>query len=126
MCEGVDRWKDTGEKTNVFAFFTPWSGFDISFVRTRYIDLCLKLVRTNLNYCILGTSTATIFLSNDHFPYASITSDECHAWFHLYGTSRPGRNVSKATKFKNEKFLPEVGLDTHNLEICSSMLYRLN
>ena len=39
----------------------------------------LELVRTNLNYHVLGTSTAAIFLSNDHFLYAPITSDECHA-----------------------------------------------
>ena len=26
MREGVDRWRDTGEKTSVFAFDTSWSG----------------------------------------------------------------------------------------------------
>ena len=93
---------------------------EISFERTRYIDLCLKLVRTNLNYCILGTSTVAIFLSNDHFPYASIiTLDECHAWFHLYGTSRPARNASKTTKFRNEKFLPTSGLKPTTLRFVA-------
>ena len=57
-------------------------------------------MRTNLNYRVLGTSTAAIFLSNNHFLYAHITSDECHAWFHLYETSRPARSASKATKYK--------------------------
>ena len=28
------------------------------------------------------------------------TSDECYAWFHLYGTSRPARGASKAKKCK--------------------------
>ena len=40
-----------------------------------------------------------------------ITSDECHAWFHLYGTSRPARSASKATKYKMTKVLPTVGLE---------------
>ena len=38
----------------------------------------LKLVRTYLNCRVLGTSTAAIFLSNDRFLYAPITSDLCH------------------------------------------------
>ena len=46
-----------------------------------------KPVRTYLNNSVLGPRTAAIFLSNDHFPYAPITSGECRAWFHLYGTS---------------------------------------
>ena len=33
--------------------------------RTNYV-VELKLVCTNLNYHVLGTSTAAIFLSNDH------------------------------------------------------------
>ena len=39
----------------------------------------LKLVHTNLNYRVVGTSTAAIFLSNNHSLYALIISDECHA-----------------------------------------------
>ena len=41
--------------------------------------LFLKLVRTPLNYHVLGTSTAAIFLSNDHSFYVPIISDERHA-----------------------------------------------
>ena len=26
-CERLDCWEDTGEKTNIFAFYTSWSGF---------------------------------------------------------------------------------------------------
>ena len=59
----------------------------------------LKLVRTLSKYRVLGTSTTVILLSNDHSLCAPIyTSEECHAWYHLYGTSRPTRNTSKATK----------------------------
>ena len=39
----------------------------------------LKLVRTNLICRVLGTSTAAICFSNDHYLYAPITTDECHA-----------------------------------------------
>ena len=60
----------------------------------------LKLVRTHLNYLVLGTSTAVIFLSNDHSLYAPITSDDCQVWFHLYGLSRPVRSAWKAKKYK--------------------------
>ena len=33
-------------------------------------------------------------------PMHLFTSDERHAWFHLYGVSRPARSVSKAKKYK--------------------------
>ena len=33
--------------------------------------------RTDLNYRVLGTSTAAIFLSNDHSLYSRVTSDDC-------------------------------------------------
>ena len=73
-----------------------------------------KLVYSNLNYRI-GTSTAALFLSNDHSLYASITSHECHALFHLYGTSRPARNGFESDKIQNEKFLLTVGLGSSTL-----------
>ena len=81
-----------------------------------------KQVCTNLNYCVLEESTTTIFLSNDHSLYAPITSDECHAWLYLYGTSRPARSALKATKYKMEKN-SHNRTPNHNLEIlarCSS------
>ena len=80
----------------------------------------------NLNYHVLGISTAAIFLSNDHSLYAPFTSDECHAWFHLYGTSQPARRASKATNIKKGKSLAHGGTQTHNLKICSLTLYRLS
>ena len=64
------------------------------------LDISLKLVRTLLNYCVIGTSTIAIFFHTIIFPLHLYTSDECHAWFHLYGTSRPARSASKAKKCK--------------------------
>ena len=87
-----------------------------------YISISLKLVHTNLNYPVLGTSTAAIFLSYDHSFYAPITSDECHAWFHLYKTSWPARSAWKAKKHKM-KILAHSGTRTHNFEIHSQRLY---
>ena len=89
------------------------------------IPICLKLVRTNLNYRVLGTSTAAIFLSNVHSLYAPITSDEFHALFHLYGTSRPATSALKATQYKI-KNLVHSWTRTQNLEMSSLMLYRLS
>ena len=43
------------------------------------LSVMLKLVRTNLKYHVLGTSTVAIFLSNDHSLSAPTTVDECHA-----------------------------------------------
>ena len=89
-----------------------------------------KLVRTNLNYRVLGTSIAATLLSNDNSLYALFTSDECHAWFHLYGLriwldvwtnqstessnglSRPARSAWKAITFQNEISLHVVGLES--------------
>ena len=36
-------------------------------------------------------------------------SDEGHAWFHLYGTSRPCQECIESEKMQNEKFLLTVG-----------------
>ena len=63
----------------------------------------LKLVRTNLNYHVLGFITAIIICQIFQMIilfYAPLTSDESHAWFHLYGLSRPSMSAWKAEKFK--------------------------
>ena len=62
----------------------------------------LKLVRTLLSYPVLGISTAAIFLFFQMIILSMYlyTSDGRRAWFHLYGTSRPARSASKATKYK--------------------------
>ena len=44
--------------------------------------------------------------------YATITSDECHAWFHLYGVSRATRSTQQA-KIAEWKFLVYNGIRTH-------------
>ena len=62
------------------------------------VQATLNIVRTLLNYRLLGTSTAAIFFQVIILSMHLYTSDECHAWFHLYGTSRPARSASKAKK----------------------------
>ena len=49
----------------------------------------LKLVRTPLN--VYFTAFKSIFLSL----FAPITSDECHAWFHLNAASPAARNAEQ-------------------------------
>ena len=77
----------------------------------------VKLVRTNLNYFVLGTNTAAIFLSNDNSLYAPITSNECHARFHLYGTRRLARSASKAWKYKMKNACPQLDWNPQPLEL---------
>ena len=55
----------------------------------------LKLVHTPLN--VYFTAFKIIFLSL----YAPITSDECHAWFHLNAASPAVRNVEHVNITKN-------------------------
>ena len=55
----------------------------------------LKLVRTPLN--VHFTAFKSIFLSL----YAHITSDECHAWFHLNAASLAVRNAEQVNIIKN-------------------------
>ena len=45
----------------------------------KYIGRNVKLVGTSLNYSLLGTSSAAIFLLNDNSLHAPITSNEYHA-----------------------------------------------
>ena len=59
------------------------------------IPFGLKLVRTPLN--VFFTAFKSIFLSL----YAPITSDECHAWFHLNAASPAVRNVEQVNIKKN-------------------------
>ena len=55
----------------------------------------LKLVRTPLN--VYFTAFKSIFLSL----YAPITSDECHAWFHLNAASPAARNAEQVNITQN-------------------------
>ena len=92
--------------------------YEYILTKEKITNRTFKLVRTNLNYHVPGTSTAAIFLSNDHSLYASITSDECHALLHSIRQERV-----ESDKTKN---FAHSGTRTHNLEICSLMLYRLD
>ena len=62
-----------------------------------------NVVRTPLN--VYFTAFKGIFLSL----YAPITSDECHAWFHLNAASPAARNAEQANITK--KFLYTVGFE---------------
>ena len=64
----------------------------------------LKLVRTPLN--IYFTAFESIFLSL----YEPITSDECHAWFHLNAVS-PATFQERGTSEHYKKFLSMVGFE---------------
>ena len=75
----------------------------------------LKLVCTLLNYRVLGTSTAYVFLSNEHSLYAPIYIGwtSClisFAWDQSTCQERVG-----SEKIHNEKFLPTVGLEPTTL-----------
>ena len=80
---------------------------------------------TNWNYRVLETSTVAIFLPNDPCLYARFTSNECHACFHLYGTSRPARSASKATTYVM-KILAHSRTRTYNFYISSEVLFWLS
>ena len=54
------------------------------------VKYAFKLVRTHLNVLLLRH-----FISNVLTIYAPITSDECHAWFHLNAVSPAGRNTEQ-------------------------------
>ena len=59
---------------------TSWVFYVISLPEApRRPNTSLQLVRTNINYRVLGTSINAIFLSNDHSLYAPVTPDECRA-----------------------------------------------
>ena len=48
-------------------------------VLCRHSLFTLRLMHTNLNYLVQGTSTAAILFLNDHYLRAPITPDEFHA-----------------------------------------------
>ena len=59
--------------------------------------------------------------------YAPITSDECHAWFHLNAASPAARNTEQVDITNN--ILPTVGFDPptpHGLQITSPPLSPLD
>ena len=82
----------------------------------------LKLVRTLLNYRVLGTSITAIFLSNHHSLYEPIYLWWMHAWFHLYGTSQPARSSSKAIKCKIKNSCPQWDSNPQPWELKSNAL----
>ena len=86
-----------------------------------------------LNFLIVSAHWFKLLCSRNrycrHFSFKNMiilsmylyTSDERHAWFHLYGTSWPVMSASKATNAK-WKILAHSGTLSQNLEISSPML----
>ena len=72
---------------------------NISYLTVHYHDYAhlstLKLVRTTLN--VYFTAFKSIFLSLCR----PITSDECHAWFHLNAARPAVRNTKQVNITKN-------------------------
>ena len=102
----------------VALFVLPLYPFDISVGVGSFVTglgqissfLSLKLVCTNLSYRVLGTSTATISLSNDHSLWAHITSDGCHAWLKFVWDQSTFQERVESHKLQNEQFFLPVGL----------------
>ena len=116
-CRTIDLWRLYVQFANRCVVCDLHSNFER---QTHQKYGLVSLVKYITNLC-----TAAIFLSNDHSLYAPITSDVCHAWFHLYRTNRPFKSASKATNNK-WKSLVHSGTRTNNLQICSAELYRLS
>ena len=82
-----------------------------------------KLVCTLLNYRVLETVALQFFFQMIILSMHLYTSDECHAWFHLYGTSRPARSASKAKKCKMKNSCSQwdrlTGANQSSKQICA-------
>ena len=74
-----------------------------------------KLVHTLLNYRVLGTSTATIFLSNDYSLYAPIYLGWTSGLISFALDQSTCQEHVGIDKIQNEKFLPTVGLEPTTL-----------
>ena len=112
---------------NYDAPFILWISAELDFGRphlqTNILFLNAKLFPSSqIKTCAL-LSTAAIFFQMIILSMHLYTSDECHTWFHLYGTSRPARSALKAAKWKR---LAQSGTRTNNPEIWSMMLYQLS
>ena len=66
---------------------------------TKYTTKCKHALAL---YDVAINSTTLISLSMHLY-----TLDGRHAWFHLYGTTRPARSASKATKYKMKNSCPQ-------------------
>ena len=70
----------------------------------------LKLVRTLLNYRVLGCSTDAIFLSNDQSVYAPIFIGWTSGLVSFVWDQSTCQVLVESNKIQIEKFLPTVGL----------------
>ena len=100
----------------LFAVAEGWLLLDIGWFVLFLDNPPLTLARTLLNYHVLGTSTASVFLSNDHSLYAPIYLGwtSCLILFALDQLTCQERVESD--KIQNEKILAHSGTRTHNSE----------
>ena len=77
-----------------------------------FLKTYLKLVRTNIDVLLHR------YWYNDLSPYATIISDECHAWFHLNSASQAGRNTEKLKITQHN--LNHRTLTLHGIQLTSS------
>ena len=85
----------------------------------------LKIVRTLLNHRVLGTSSATVFLSNDHSLYAPIYLGWTSCLILFACNQSACQERVESDKIQNEKYLPTVGLEPTTLRfqfLCSTDL----
>ena len=76
----------------------------------------LKLVRTNLYYCVLGTSTAAIFLSNDHSLYSPIYFGWTSCLISFVWDRSTCQKRVESDKIQHEKVLLTVGIKPRTLQ----------
>ena len=96
----------------------------IGFVSMSAVPGSLKLVYTLLNYREPGTNT--VFLSNDHSLYAPIYLGWTSYLISFVWDQSTYQERVESDKIQNKKNLAHDRSRTHNPEIWSLMLYRLN
>ena len=87
----------------------------------------LKLVHILFKYCVLGTSTVAIFLSNDHSLYAPIYLKWTSYLISFAWDQSTCKERVESNKIQNEKFLPTVGLKptTLRFEVWCSLFIKM-
>ena len=87
----------------------------VTYIAETLLNVTWKLVRTCLNYRVLGTSTAAIFLSNDHSLYAPLFLEWSSCLISFSWDQSTCQERVESNKIQNEKFLPTVFLEPTTL-----------
>ena len=82
----------------------------------------LKLLRTYLKNCVLGTSTAAIFLSNDHSLYSLIYLGWTSCLISFTWEQSTCQERVENDKIQSGNFLPTMGLDPQPWYLKSDVL----